>query len=206
MKFKIELVEIIENRPVGMGDRCCIDLVGKYSQGEGLLVGMMSRGMFLIYNESFGSPFTTPRPFRVNAGPVSAYTFVSGNGKEKKTKYLWELSSGDKVLVVDYKGDTREVEVGRNKIERRPFLLIKARSKKLASQAAKDLGVIGVGQDELYTFVQNAETIMLTNKKGEPVRADKLKKGDKVLACVENPHPVGRHFGMYVEDEFIIEK
>jgi len=216
MGLRIELVEILENRQVGLGDRCCIDLIGRFSATEGLLVGMSSKGYFMVYNERKGSLFSSPRPFRVNAGPVSAYTLVPGNGKGYMTKYLSELYSGDKVLVFDCKGheekikigkNTREVEVGRNKIETRPLLFIRAKSKTLSERSAmKKLRGMAKGQDELQIFLQNAETISLVNDKKKPIRASQVEPGDRVLACVANPHPMGRHFGMAITHEFILER
>jgi len=79
--------------------------------------------LFLVHNESVGSSFTSPRPFRVNAGAVHCYT-LSPDGT---TKYLSELETGVEVLVVDSKGKARRVTIGRCKIEKRPMLMIKAR-------------------------------------------------------------------------------
>ena len=62
------------------------------------------------------------RPFRVNAGAVHAYVLLP----EGKTKYLSELKAGDEVLVVRHDGATSVAYVGRNKIERRPLMLVEA--------------------------------------------------------------------------------
>ena len=43
------------------------------------------------------SAYINSRPFRVNAGPVHAYTHTTGS----KTSYLAELKAGQDVLVVD---------------------------------------------------------------------------------------------------------
>ena len=186
-KLNLDTAEIREVKPSGLMDRCCIDLIGNFKKGEGMLVGLLCKGFFLVHSETLKSPFTNARPFRVNAGPVSAYTLIP----EKRTKYLCELRAGDKVLVVDHQGNTREAEVGRNKIETSPSLLIRAHHPKLK----KIPDALGVKKGEFHTFLQHAETITLINERGEPVRADLLKKGDKVLVWLENPEPVGRHFG-----------
>jgi 3-dehydroquinate synthase II len=66
---------------------------------------------------------------------------------ENRTKYLCELSAGDEVLAVDPKGNSHTVAVGRNKIERRPMMLVSAQNKK-----GKRVSLV----------LQNAETIRLT--------------------------------------------
>ena len=55
---------------------------------------------------------------------------------------------------------------------------------------------------EITTIVQNAETIRLTDPKGQPVSVVKLKQGDTVLVAIEE---AGRHFGHKI-DENITEK
>jgi 3-dehydroquinate synthase II len=66
----IKSCEIIEVKDVGVGERVCVDTVSILEKGEGMLVGSKSNFMFLLHNESSGSSFTSPRPFRVNAGAV----------------------------------------------------------------------------------------------------------------------------------------
>ncbi len=181
---KYNLVEVtIKNiKPLGMSDRICIDTTTNMSKGEGMLTGNSSSCLFLVHSESIETPYVAPRPFRVNAGAVHAYIMVPGN----KTRYLSELKSGDEVLIVNHKGETRRSYVGRIKLEKRPMLLIEAEY-----------------ENKTYSIIlQNAETIRLTSKKGEPVSVAVLKKGDKVLAYVEKQ---ARHFGLKV-DEHITEK
>ena len=79
--------------------------------------------LFLVHNESVGSSFTSPRPFRVNAGAVHCYT-LSPDGT---TNYLSEVETGSEVLILNSKGKARRATVGRSKIERRPMLMIKAK-------------------------------------------------------------------------------
>ncbi len=173
----LEIAEIEEINPVGMGDRVCVDTCSSMSAGQGLLVGNSSSGLFLIHSESIANPYVSPRPFRVNAGPVHAYTRVPGG----KTKYLSELSAGDSVLIVDFKGNTSIGTVGRLKIEKRPLMLVKARTETRA----------------ITTLLQNAETIRLTDPNGEAVSVVTLKSGDKVLVALEAS---GRHFGHKIEE------
>ncbi|MBS7287921.1 MAG: 3-dehydroquinate synthase II [Candidatus Freyarchaeota archaeon] len=174
--------EVINVKEVGMGDRVCVDTCSILEVGEGMLVGSQAKGLFLVHSETLETEFTSPRPFRVNAGPVHSYT-LSPNGK---TMYLSELKAGDTVLTVNYKGAVREAVVGRVKIERRPLILV---------EAEKDGEVFKV-------ILQNAETVALVGENGEALSVSRLKKGDKVLVYLSHK---GRHFGKSVE-ETIIER
>jgi 3-dehydroquinate synthase II len=181
-KVPLETAEIIEVKPVGMGDRVCVDTCTSMGLGQGMLVGNSSSALFLVHAESIYNPYVAPRPFRVNAGAVHAYTRVPGG----KTRYLSELSAGDQVLITDFQGRTTVGIVGRLKIEKRPLMLIKAL----------------VGENQVATILQNAETIRLTAPDGKPVSVVSMKPGDKVLVAVEKG---GRHFGHKIE-ETITEK
>ena len=178
----LQEAEIIEITTVGMGDRVCVDTCTSMIPGEGMLVGNSSSALFLVHSESISNPYVAPRPFRVNAGAVHAYTRVPGG----KTRYLSELSAGDNILITDFKGKTTQGTVGRLKIEKRPLMLVKAR----------------VGAKEITTILQNAETIRLTSPDGSPISVVALKPGDKILVALEEQ---GRHFG-YKIDETITEK
>jgi 3-dehydroquinate synthase II len=181
-RISLQAAEIVEISPVGMGDRVCVDSCTSMTMGQGMLVGNSSSALFLVHSESIVNPYVTPRPFRVNAGPVHAYTRIPGG----KTKYLSELSAGDQVLIVDFKGNTTTGIVGRLKIEKRPLMLVKA----------------VIGDKEISSIVQNAETIRLTDPQGKALSVVSLVPGDKVLAAVEEG---GRHFGLKIE-ETITEK
>ena len=181
-RISLQAAEIVEISPVGMGDRVCVDSCTSMTMGQGMLVGNSSSALFLVHSESIVNPYVTPRPFRVNAGPVHAYTRIPGG----KTKYLSELSAGDQVLIVDFKGNTTTGIVGRLKIEKRPLMLVKA----------------VIGDKEISSIVQNAETIRLTDPQGTALSVVSLVPGDKVLAAVEEG---GRHFGIKIE-ESITEK
>ncbi|MCX8202143.1 MAG: 3-dehydroquinate synthase II, partial [Candidatus Caldarchaeum sp.] len=182
---EVRLVEAVveEVRDVGVGDRACVDTVTMMEAGEGLLVGSRAYMFFLVHNESVGSSFTSPRPFRVNAGAVHSYVLMP----DGSTRYLSELESGDRVLIVSRIGRTRIASIGRVKIERRPLRLVRARV------------------DDVYgtVTVQNAETIRFVKPSGELVSVTELKKDDKILCHVTQAR--GRHFGMAVE-ETVVEK
>ena len=183
--FQIKIAEIKEVLDIGMGERVCIDTVSMLSEGEGMLVGNKSNFLFLIHNESIGSSFTSPRPFRVNAGAVHCYTITP----DGTTKYSSELESGSQVMIVNNKGEARMVGVGRAKIESRPLRLFRA----------------AVNDYEIGTIiVQNAETIRFLDEKSQILPVTHAKPGDKIL--VYSIPSVGRHFGMEVSNEYILEK
>lgn len=182
--FELKPAKILEIKEVGNGERVCVDTASMLHRGEGMLIGSRSNFLFLVHNESVGSSFTSPRPFRVNAGAVHCYT-ISPDGT---TRYLSELETGSEVLVLDSKGKARRATVGRSKIESRPMLMIKA-------QIGDEVGGI---------IAQNAETIRFVRPNGHLVSVTHLKKGDIVLA--HSKPATGRHFGMEVDDEYIIEK
>ncbi len=169
-------------KQLGMGDRTCLDTCTQMSLGQGMLVGNTASGFFLVHSETIDNPYVASRPFRVNAGAVHAYT-LAPNGT---TKYLADLKTGDEVMIVDSKGKTEIAYLGRNKIEKRPMMLIEADAN---------------GQP-VSLVLQNAETIRLVNPEGKAVSVTALKAGDKVLAHLEQ---AGRHFGMKV-DETLTEK
>ncbi len=178
---ELKKAKVVEIKPLGVGDRVCIDTVTLMRVGEGMLVGNRAGFMFLVASESEESEYVSSRPFRVNAGSVNAYVKVGS-----KTRYLAELKAGDEVEIVNYKGETRRSYVGRVKIEKRPLILIRA---------------IANGE-EGTVILQNAETIKLVNPEGKHVSVASLKEGDEVLVWIGEK---ARHFGVSV-DEFIIER
>ena len=182
--FEMKPAKITEIKEVGDGERVCVDTASMLHKGEGMLIGSRSNFLFLVHNESVGSSFTSPRPFRVNAGAVHCYT-LSPDGT---TNYLSEVETGSEVLILNSKGKARRATVGRSKIERRPMLMIKA---------IVDGEVGGI-------IAQDAETIRFVKSNGQLVSVTHLKKGDVVM--VHSKPAMGRHFGMEVSDEYILEK
>ncbi|MGA1979268.1 MAG: 3-dehydroquinate synthase II [Sedimentisphaerales bacterium] len=181
---RVTLVEatITNIKQLGMGDRACLDTCTQMGLGEGMLVGNTASGFFLVHSESIENPYVASRPFRVNAGAVHAYTLAPGG----KTKYLADLKAGDEVLVVDFQGKSQTAYLGRNKIEKRPMMLIEAEAEGMP----------------ISLVMQNAETIRLVSPDGKAISITSLKPGDKVLSHTEK---AGRHFGMQV-DETLIER
>lgn len=180
MTMELESAEVTSVKPLGMGDRVCVDTCTLLHPGQGLLVGNSSQALFLVHAENVENPYVSQRPFRVNAGAVHAYVVVPGG----KTRYLSELEAGDEVMAVDHTGSTQTATVGRVKIEKRPMLLVTAQAK----------------GKTLTTVLQNAETIRLTTPEGAPISVVELKPGDKVLAAIEEG---GRHFGHKVEESIL---
>ena len=156
--FEMKQAKIIEIKEVGDGERVCVDTASMLHKGEGMLIGNRSNFLFLVHNESVGSSFTSPRPFRVNAGAVHCYT-LSPDGT---TNYLSEVETGSEVLILNSKGEARRATVGRAKIERRPMLMIKA----------------SIGNEIGGIIAQDAETIRFVKPNGQLVSVTHLKKGD----------------------------
>jgi 3-dehydroquinate synthase II len=181
--FSIRSAKILDIKDVGTGERVCVDTASMLQLGEGMLIGSKSNFLFLVHNESVGSSFTSPRPFRVNAGAVYCYTLMP----DGKTKYLSEIEAGDEVLIVKSNGISRRVTVGRSKIETRPLRLIRA-------DIEGETGTV---------ILQNAETIRFITNDGKLLPVTDARIEDEILCYVKSPS--GRHFGMEVK-EFIVEK
>ena len=179
-KVALVTATVTATKQLGMGDRACLDTCTQMTVGEGMLVGNTAAGFFLVHSESIDNPYVASRPFRVNAGAVHAYTLTPGG----KTKYLADLKAGDEVMLVDVQGKSQTAYLGRNKIEKRPMILIEAEAE---------------GQP-ISLVMQNAETIRLVGSDAKALSITKLKPGDKVLAHIEK---AGRHFGMQVEETLI---
>lgn len=178
----LEKARVVEVKSLGMGDRVCVDTCSMMTESQGLLVGNSSMGMFLVHAETLVNPYVSPRPFRVNAGPIHLYVRVPGG----KTRYLSEVEAGDEVMIYSYEGLGRPAVVGRVKVEKRPLVMVAAEA-----------------QGKKFTVVlQNAETVRLTSPDGSALSVASIATGDEVLVAVETG---ARHFGRKVE-EFIIEK
>lgn len=173
---------VVSVKPIGLGARVCVDTIELMTPGEGMMVGSQSSGLMLVEAEVHSNPHVEPRPFRVNAGPVSSYVLTPG----QRTRYLSELKTGDEILIVERSGRVRQVHVGRVKIERRPMVLIETQ----------------VDGRTFSFIVQNAETVRLVSD-GASQSVSELKAGDEVLMRVEEG---GRHFGTLVADEMVIER
>jgi 3-dehydroquinate synthase II len=182
-KIHLTTAVITAVKQIGTGARVCVDTCDLMQQGEGILVGSQSAGLFLVEAEVHENPYVQSRPFRVNAGSLPLYTLAS----MQNTRYLSELKAGDEVLIVDREGNVRTTNVGRAKIEFRPLMLIEAEAQ----------------GKQIKAILQNAETIRLvTPTNSKPVT--ELKVGDEVLVHIAASG--GRHFGISVPEEKVIER
>ncbi len=183
LKLEMAVAKIISIKPISTGARVCVDTCDMMISGEGMLVGSQSAGLFLVEAEVNENPYVASRPFRVNAGSLSMYTL----GNLQTTRYLQEFKAGDEVIIVNREGRTRKANVGRIKIEIRPLILVEAQ----------------VAEKTIKVILQNAETIrVVTPDASKPVT--ELKPGDEVV--VHLAAKGGRHFGISVPDETVIEK
>jgi 3-dehydroquinate synthase II len=183
LKLEMAVAKIVSTKPISNGARVCVDTCDLMTQNEGMLVGSQSAGLFLVEAEVNENPYVASRPFRVNAGSLSMYTL----GSLQATRYLQEFKAGDEVVIVNREGKTRKANVGRIKIEVRPLMLIEAQ----------------VENKLIKTILQNAETIRVVTPKGsKPVT--ELRQDDEVI--VHLAAKGGRHFGVSVPDETVIEK
>ncbi|WFN33606.1 3-dehydroquinate synthase II [Methanogenium sp. S4BF] len=160
-----------------MGDRVCVDTCSLMQEGEGMLIGNTSSAFLLVQAETLENPYVAPRPFRVNAGAVHAYVLMA----DGKTKYLSEVTAGDRVLVAREDGSTTVAMVGRVKTERRPMVLVEVEHAGMKSSLV----------------LQNAETVRLVGAKGIAISVAALRPGDIVLGHRQQG---GRHFGVAVEE------
>ncbi|MGD0645123.1 MAG: 3-dehydroquinate synthase II [Candidatus Bathyarchaeia archaeon] len=182
-KIVLTIAKVLSIKPIGTGARVCVDTVDLMVPGEGMLVGCQSAGFFLVEAEVNENPYVQSRPFRVNAGPASQYTLTS----LQNTRYLSELKAGDEVLIINREGKARITNVGRSKIEFRPLILIEAQA----------------NDTRIKTILQNAETICVVTPEGSK-SVTELKPNDEIL--VHLAAKGGRHFGVSVPEETVIEK
>ncbi|USX49659.1 3-dehydroquinate synthase II [Lentzea sp. HUAS12] len=158
----------------GLGDRVCVDTASHFAEDEGILVGSFSSGFVLCCSETHPLPYMPTRPFRVNAGALHSYVL----GPANRTNYLSELRSGSKVLAVNADGRTRELTVGRAKLESRPMLTITARSPE---------GVV------VDLMVQDDWHVRVLGPGGKVLNVTELRPGDELLGHIASEQ---RHVGL----------
>ncbi len=191
-QIELTSAKVVNIESIPEAERVCVDTTSLLNVGEGLLVGSTAVGFCLVHSETFETQFVASRPFRVNAGDVSAYVLVPDDDPTKiyRTKYLSELKGGDKVLAVTNKGVVRTVSIGRVKIETRPMLRFELEGLK------GDIKIL------ISCICQNAETIRLVGVDGKAKSVVDIKVADEVLVHIG---PGATHFGTAIE-ETIIEK
>ncbi len=176
---ELELVRgrVTDVQHIGMGYRACIDTTDILKQNEGMIIGSTSSGGLLVSSETHFLPYMELRPFRVNAGAVHSYVWSSN----EMTSYITELKSGSKVLCIDTDGNTREVSVGRVKIEKRPLLKIEVE--------ANGVKINAIVQDDWHIRIFGCE--------GEVRNASTIKVGEELLAYICES---GRHVGIKINE------
>jgi 3-dehydroquinate synthase II len=182
---RIELThaKVTAIKQISIGARVCVDTCDLMTHGEGILVGCQSAGFFLVEAEVHENPYVQSRPFRVNAGAISMYVLAP----QQRTRYLSELKAGDEVLIINRKGNQRITSVGRAKIEMRPLILIEA----------------DANGTKINAILQNAETIHIVTPDSSKA-VTQIQPGDIVV--VHAAAKGGRHFGMAVPEETVIER
>ena len=163
----------------GVGERVCIDLIERLEIGEGMVIGSNSSSLVLVHGETIKSEYVPSRPFRVNAGSIHSYVLMA----DGNTKYLSELSAGDEIAVISHSGEMRKSYIGRLKIEKRPFLIIRFISK---------------NDNEGQIILQQAETVRIVGGSGGLISVTDLKIGDKIMVRNDNQM---RHVGNALSGE-----
>tara|TARA_B100001996_G_scaffold169275_1_gene129063 strand:+ start:602 stop:1537 length:936 start_codon:yes stop_codon:yes gene_type:complete len=177
---ELTYVSVKEVSSAGVGERVCIDLIERLEGNEGMLIGSSANALALVNGETVPSEFVPTRPFRVNAGAVHAYCLMA----DSSTRYLSELVAGDRVSIIDSSGNLRAASVGRLKIEKRPFLVIKFETSSSV---------------EGQIIVQQAETVRLVGE-NELISVTSLDIGDVFLVRLSSGM---RHIGRSLEGEMI---
>ena len=175
----LSIATILSINSSGVGERVCIDLIERLKIGEGMVIGSNSSSLALVHGETIESEYVPSRPFRVNAGSIHSYVLMS----DGSTKYLSELSAGDEVSVISHSGIFRKSIIGRLKIERRPFLIIRFRS---------------MSGNEGQIMLQQAETVRLVNASGSIISVTNLEIGDEIIVRNDNQM---RHIGNALDGE-----
>jgi 3-dehydroquinate synthase II len=170
-KLKIKSIE-----EGGIGERYCIDFTSMLELGEGMLLGSNASSFMLVHGETVPSEFVPSRPFRVNAGSPQSYALMA----DGSTKYLAELNSGDSVTIASKQGITRQLVIGRLKIEQRPLLLFRW---------------VNENDKEGHMFLQQAETVRAVDTSGNPVSVTSLRTDDLILGWDDNG---ARHIGVTI--------
>ena len=176
--MKLEPISIQSVEDGGVGDRYCLDFTSLLHVGEGVLVGSSSSQMLLIHSETIPSSFVPTRPFRVNAGAPHSYILMA----DGTTKYMSELSSGDKVMLLNEDGGSRPATLGRIKIEQRPMLKINF----------KPLNQYKQKPNEGHVFMQQAETVRLVGQNKTRHSVTELPRHTVVIGWLGGE---GRHIG-----------
>jgi len=204
---KLYPIQIEEIKDIGKGDNVCLTFQ-KFEKEHYMLTGPYNRALFLV-----------PLASEVNAGPVSMYSFCKDpNTKKEKTKYLNELKPGDEMVTMDSDGNESSIIVKKSKIIPMHMFYTKGRYRILGSEI---FSLIDKEEDYFNYYrdifhlkeKRNGKSIHALDidkyekKKREicayldvatvvpDLRAKQIKIGDKILAYIQMPGLVSRHFG-----------
>ena len=178
-KVVLSSARILSINSSGVGERVCIDLIERLEIGEGMVIGSNASSLVLVHGETIESEYVPSRPFRVNAGSIHSYVLMADNS----TRYLSELSAGDEVSILSSSGKIRTCVIGRLKIERRPFLLIRFQS---------ESGIEG------QIMLQQAETVRLVSKSGNTISVTDIEVDHEIIIRRDNQM---RHIGNALDGE-----
>ena len=101
---------------------------------------------------------------------------------DDSTRYLSELQSGDEVAVLSSDGSKRGAVIGRLKVERRPFIMLR----------------FSTPMSEGQIMLQQAETVRLISTSGEAFSVTQIEEGMEILVLNETSM---RHIGQAVPGE-----
>lgn len=178
MSQTFQQAEIVSIEEIGEGSRVCIDFVDYLEPTEGLLLGNTGHGYYFVLAENRSTDTYPARPFRVNSGAIHHYIVKN----EDETAYVAELKPGDILTVYNAIGESREIAIGRVKIEKRPLLRVVAK----------------VGDAEISATLQNADSVHVLTPDGEEKQIITMQPGDQIMARLDEP---GRHLGERIEEE-----
>ncbi|MBO3460029.1 3-dehydroquinate synthase II [Aetokthonos hydrillicola Thurmond2011] len=183
IQIPLEELEVTKITHIGMGERACIDTCSYFEKDEGILIGSFSKGMILVASETHPLPYMPTRPFRVNAGAIHSYAVSNIT----RTNYLSELNVGHKILAVDCQGKSREIVIGRVKIEIRPLLSINA---------------VSTTGETVNLIVQDDWHVRVLGPNNKVLNVTELTPGELLLGYLASS---GRHVGFPVQ-EYCLEK
>ena len=173
---------IVSLESAGVGERVCIDLTRRITEGQGAATGSISGKLCLIHGETISSEYVPNRPFRINAGAIHSYILMA----DGKTKYMSELETGDEIAILSSPGYIETAVIGRLKIEIRPLLVVR----------------FEISGEEGQTVVQQAETVRFVSPTGKAVSVTDAKAGDKITVFTDDRV---RHIGIAL-DGGMVEK
>ena len=171
---------ILSLESAGVGERVCIDLTRRITEGQGAATGSISGKLCLIHGETISSEYVPDRPFRINAGAIHSYILMA----DGRTRYMSELETGDEIAILSSPGNIETAIVGRLKIEMRPLLVVR----------------FEISGEEGQAVVQQAETVRFVSPTGIAVSVTDAKPGDKITVFTD--YRV-RHMGIPLDGRMV---